>query len=112
MIRESAFCGCSSKKEIEIPSLITKIQSYTFYKCSSLKKIKIPSSVTTIKNYAFEGCSSLEQFEFPPLIKSIERNTFFGGERPKSLFHFTKKVVITNQIMHYLKSTLKICWSI
>ena len=73
-----AFNGCSNLEEIIIPSGVTSIEGYTFKECSSLKEITIPDSVTSIKNYAFEGCSSLEEITIPNSVTSIGMYAFNG----------------------------------
>ena len=63
-IDRSAFNGCSSLTNIEIPSSITCIDVGTFERCSSLTSITIPSSVTKIESYAFRYCRSLTSINF------------------------------------------------
>ncbi len=55
-ISSSAFSGCSSLTNIDIPSSVTTIGSLAFQWCTSLKSIEIPSSITDIGEHAFLGC--------------------------------------------------------
>ncbi len=58
-ISKTAFYGCSSLSNIEIPTGVTSIGENAFSDCSSLESIEIPSSVTSIGKEAFYRCSSL-----------------------------------------------------
>ena len=59
-IRDGAFKGCSSLKNVNIPNSVTVIGIEAFAWCSSLEYISIPNSVTIIGSEAFEGCSHLK----------------------------------------------------
>ena len=52
-------------KDVEIPTTITEINSYTFYNWSSLKSVKIPDSVKIIGKNVFYGCNSIESIAIP-----------------------------------------------
>ena len=58
-IRDDAFTGCESLKEVHIPDSVTEIGGYAFEGCTSLKEVHIPDSVTEIGSGAFEGCTSV-----------------------------------------------------
>ena len=51
----SWFVGCSSLRNIELPSTIKKIGGYAFENCSALPSITIPAAVEQIDEYAFSG---------------------------------------------------------
>ena len=57
---EASFCGCVSLSNVvfEKPCSISYLNS-TFIGCSSLKQISIPSSVTSIGVKTFDKCISL-----------------------------------------------------
>ena len=55
-IGASAFDGCTSLTNINIPNSVTTIGNQAFYGCSGLTSITIPNSVTTIGYFAFSGC--------------------------------------------------------
>ena len=109
-IKSNTFSGCSSLKEIAIPSSVTTIEAKAFDGCtslstiyfdsgsklktigglsglSSLKRISIPASVTDISVGAFSNCASLEEvcFDENTCIKSVRR--WFDG--CPSLLEFT-----------------------
>ena len=100
-IGTNAFCGCSSIKELTIPSNleemsfgafqnckgletlviedgITAIPAQCFYGCESLKKISIPASVTEIGELAFGNCASITRLIIPDTVQSISANAFNG----------------------------------
>ena len=84
-IEEYAFSGCSSLKEITIPSSVTSIERGAFYGCSSLEEIAIPSSVTSIEQEAFLGCRSLKKITIPNTVTSIGIYTFKGCRSLKEI---------------------------
>ena len=77
-IGDSAFCWCSSLREISIPNSVTSIGDSAFNRCSSLQEISIPNSITSIGDGAFGGCSSLRDIAIPNSITSIGDNAFWG----------------------------------
>ena len=58
-IANSAFYGCSSLVNIELPNSLKNIDNSAFAQCTSLTKVLIPESVEFIGEYAFEWCSAL-----------------------------------------------------
>lgn len=84
------FSGCTSLKNIILPSTITAIGGTCFNGCTSLIFIKIPSSVVYIYRYAFRGCTSLTTVTF--LAGSLfnlpvgnEEGTFTGCSKLTSI---------------------------
>ena len=77
-IGSSAFQGCTSLTNIDIPSSVTTIGSSAFYNCTSLTSIDIPSGVTTISANSFYNCTSLTSIVIPSGITSIGNFTFYG----------------------------------
>lgn len=86
------FTGCTSLKEIALPSGIIEMDS-TFSKCTSLTKAAIPDGVTSMNGvfafctalekvslpqsiekmkWAFMGCSSLQSIEIPKSVQSLD----------------------------------------
>ena len=56
---------CNSNiKHYEVPSNVTKINSFAFLRCANLKSILINTSITSIDNYAFYSCSSLKEIQY------------------------------------------------
>ena len=76
-IEDYAFYGCSSLKEIEIPSMYM-ISSYTFYQCQNLKNITIPSRVEIIGEYSFSGCTQLEEIVMNARLSKVDKYAFYN----------------------------------
>lgn len=55
----SAFNGCSSLSEINIPNNVYYIASRTFGNCVLLQSITLPTRVFSIEGDAFKGCTNL-----------------------------------------------------
>lgn len=79
-IGDSAFCWCSSLREIAIPNSVTSIGDGAFGGCSSLRDISIPNSITSIGDNAFWGCSSLRDIAIPNSVTSIGNGAFYFCE--------------------------------
>ena len=78
-IQSYAFAGCSSLKEIEIPSKVGgNLGSYCFYQCTSLVKVKINQGVTKLSSNSFRGCTSLVSIEIPDTIGGMGDACFYG----------------------------------
>lgn len=75
-IGDSAFCWCSSLREISIPNSVNSIGDSAFNRCSSLQEISIPNSVTSIGDRAFEWCYSLREIFIPGSVTSIGKGAF------------------------------------
>ena len=78
VICDSAFRGCTSLRQINIPDSVTSIGGGAFWGCKSLEQINIPDNVTSIGNYAFNGCTSLRQIYIPGSVTSIGDSAFNG----------------------------------
>ena len=78
-IQSYAFAGCSSLKEIEIPSKVGgNLGSYCFYQCTSLVKVRINQGVTKLSSKSFRGCTSLISIEIPDTIVGMGDACFYG----------------------------------
>lgn len=55
VIDDSAFEGCSSLSQVNIPESVTTIGAYAFYGCTNLQGVSIPDSVTSVGGSAFRG---------------------------------------------------------
>ncbi len=53
------FEGCTSLKEIILPSTVTYLDSYIFSRLDSLEKVVIPKSVVRISDSAFYSCENV-----------------------------------------------------
>lgn len=84
-IGESAFCNCSSLKEIKsISKNIKEIDDYAFTGCKSLKTIpgyteeaNFEPTLERIGIEAFKSCKAIEEFKLPMYTK-IGRDAFYG----------------------------------
>lgn len=59
VIGTNAFEGCTSLKEIDLPSTLTSISKEAFKNCTGLQYIVIPKNVNDIFGSAFSGCKNL-----------------------------------------------------
>ena len=75
-INKSMFSGCSSLKNILIPSSVTRIGRAAFYQCKSFKEIIIPKSVQYIDRLAFRYCRNLKAVYIPDSVKRIGMYAF------------------------------------
>ena len=62
------FSGCTSLKEVQLPSTLKNIDLLAFCYCPSLESITIPENVEQIENYAFADCTNL-------------KNVYYTGKR-------------------------------
>ncbi len=122
-IKEGAFAGCSSLKEITIPANVEAINADAFEMCSALEKvtfnnvaaigknafgrctslteIKIPSKVMAISDSAFYYCESLAQIDFGTNLQKIGKRAFAGCKALKSLRLPSKLVSIDKYAFAY-----------
>lgn len=77
VIGNSAFLGCESLTNINIPNSVTNIGDGAFSGCNSLTSINIPNSVTYIGNSAFRECESLTNINIPNSVTNIGNNAFY-----------------------------------
>ena len=76
VIGNSAFLGCESLTNINIPNSVTYIGNDAFGCCESLTNINIPNSVTNIGDRAFMGCNSLTSINIPNSVTYIGNSAF------------------------------------
>lgn len=75
-IDNHAFFGCSGLTSINIPNSVTNIGWSAFCNCSILKSVNIGNSVTTIGITAFSDCSSLTSIKLPSSVTGIGQSAF------------------------------------
>lgn len=75
-IEQSAFKGCTSLENINLPNSINTIGDYAFNNCK-LTSVIIPSSVTQLNNGVFHSCTSLESVTLHDGITSIGEAVFY-----------------------------------
>ncbi len=76
-IGNNAFLGCTSLKDISLPSSLTVIGECAFMYCSSLTRIYIPWNVTSINYWAFYECNSLSTIYFDAISCSDLNDSIF-----------------------------------
>ena len=54
-IERSAFAGCSSLREINIPQSVSSIGELAFAHCGRLGKLNLPAN-TSVESHTFRGC--------------------------------------------------------
>lgn len=58
-----AFAGCTSLKEISLPSTLTSVGSYAFYGCS-FEELSLPDSVTTLSAASLSNLTGLKRLRW------------------------------------------------
>ena len=97
VIKDYAFCGCSSLTSITIPESVTLIAWYAFRNCSSLTSVTIGNSVTIFGERAFEGCSSLTSVYYNGDL-SDWCNIYFYNYYSNPLFHGAKLYINNTEV--------------
>ena len=64
-VRESAFEGNETLKEVNFPKNLKNIGENAFRDCTSLQQVHFAGTLGYIYPYAFYNCSSLETLEIP-----------------------------------------------
>ncbi len=72
-----SFTTCSSLRNLQIPSTVTRIGEHAFNNCSSLKNVRMAYGVEIIEQQAFGKCTQLESITIPASIKSIGLYAFW-----------------------------------
>ena len=84
-IENSTFKGCTSLKEIILPSTLRKIGFFAFENCTSLTSITVPEGVRSILNNAFYGCTALSEVSLPSTLSMLSTSLFYGCTSLRSL---------------------------
>ncbi len=84
-IGSSAFRGCTSIKDLEIPGNVAKINSYAFYGCTSLESAVIPNTVTYLGSGVFYNCTSLKDVTLSENLTNIPSETFYNCKSLESI---------------------------
>ena len=71
--------GCTSLRNITIPSNVKRIEIYSFRGCTSLSSVIYETSaLTAIEAYAFYQNYALRDLNVPDTVKSIGGTAFYG----------------------------------
>ncbi len=79
-IKEAAFFGCSSLKQITIPNNVIAISADAFNMCAALEKVTFHNNVTYIGKNAFARCISLTDLKIPSKVAAISDSAFYYCE--------------------------------
>lgn len=69
IIGSSAFEGCDSLENIELPSV--ELGQTAFMRCKSLKTVSLGKGTKNIGSYAFNDCDSLQYIKLPDTVETI-----------------------------------------
>ena len=81
---KSAFYDTQSLEQLDIPSSCTEIGSNCFY-YSGLTYIEIPDGVTELKGEMFANCSNLEVVDLPQTLSNFDKKAFYGCSKLKAI---------------------------
>lgn len=85
-IGRNAFYGLNNAQSVILSADISAINNNAFEGCTSLKNINIPTnSGVGIGDYAFKGCSNLTNLYVPSGVRSIGRGAFEGCTKLSSV---------------------------
>ena len=116
-IHNGVFYGCSSLKDVVLPTTLLKIgkvvrelPSFSWkeddhsgvFEGSAIKTINLPVGLNYIGRRAFYNCNQLERIDLPNGIKTIDCRTFYGC---KSL----KQVLLPDNLKEIKKSAFAYC---
>ena len=91
-IGENAFRDCTSLQQVHFAGTLGYIYPYAFYNCSSLETLEIPykEKETTILESAFENCINLTEVNFNDTEVYIEEHAFYNCEKLESVIGVEK----------------------
>lgn len=77
-VSASAFRGCTSLKEADVPESCYVFGNYAFTGCSSLESFEIPAAAGTLSLKMFENCVSLGSVNIPSTVTQVTKDAFQG----------------------------------
>lgn len=83
-IPEVMFYGCTSLKEITLPTEIQEI-GYMAFRDSGLESIVIPDSIEEIKYMTFRGCTQLQTVVIGSRVKTVNAGAFYKCKALKTI---------------------------
>ena len=78
------FYGCTSLKEITLPTEIQEI-GYMAFRDSGLESIVIPDSIEEIKYMTFRGCTQLQTVVIGSRVKTVNAGAFYKCKALKTI---------------------------
>ena len=98
-------CLPGKKGKVNIPSSVTKIESYAFYGCKYLEgELVIPDSVTVLESKAFSDCLSEIPLKIGNGIEEIKSSTFENSK-------FTGQLIIPNNVKNIGRRAFFNCYN-
>ena len=76
-LKDYAFSGISSLKNVTFDNALNKISKSAFYFCDNLTSITCPDDLLIIEEKAFSNCYSLKDITFNNKLKTIGDNAFY-----------------------------------
>ena len=100
--------GLPIETGVDIPSHITKIESYAFSGCKKLPSISLPEGLTGVGGYAFHGCESLTEIKFPSTLEYAGVRTFWGCSRLASVELGTGLLEVEGEMFAFCPSLIEL----
>ena len=105
VIKDRAFFGCKSLRNLYLGKNITTIGKAAFKDCSNLRlgdsdmPIYVSSGgmlceVTTVEESTFEGCKSLQTLIIPKSVRKVRNKAFSGCENLRTLMILSSDIII------------------
>ncbi len=107
-IKTYVFSGCTSLKDVTLPSGTKVISTGIFTNCTSLSEIKLPETITTIGSYAFQGCTALENIVLSEKVTDVNTCAFRGCSNLGSITFLNSATKIAGPYEDYDKTYLTI----
>ena len=85
-IGANAFSGCSSLREVRLPSNLTGIPSGAFKNCTQLSSIELPTTIRIIESEAFANCTGFKTFLIPESIQILGLKAFDNCKSLQNVF--------------------------
>ena len=104
---KSAFYDTQSLEQLDIPSSCTEIGSNCFY-YSGLTYIKIPDGVTELKGEMFANCNNLETVDLPQTLSNFDKKAFYGCSKLKVINIPNGLTEISSQCFSYCISLAEV----
>ena len=107
-IRDCAFAGCISLKNVSLPQTVKMLQFAAFAFCFELSSIEIPLTVKTIGNDCFAHCFNLKKIILPTAMKEIKERTFYECYSLSEIIVPSSVIKIESQAFYNCSSLTKL----
>lgn len=85
-IKNYAFYGCTSIKNVIISDNITRVGDGAFQNCSDLTGVILSDTVVSVGSHAFSGSTNLNSITIPNTLTSIGDNPFYNCTQLSSVY--------------------------